>query len=108
MATLINLSIDLNKIDKTKIQSTDKNGQPFKNGAKYYNVTIAVNDQTDNYGNNVACYESQSKDERTAGIKKNYIGNGKVAWTSDAKPVDAVPVVNKASERFPMNDGLHF
>jgi hypothetical protein len=75
MSKLLTGSIDLNKIDKTKIISTDKNGKPFENGAKYLNVVVWLNDETDKYGNNASIQISQSKEERDAGVKAIYIGN---------------------------------
>ncbi len=45
------------------------------------NYTIAINDTTDNYGNNLVIYETQSKEEREAKTKKKYFANGKVFWT---------------------------
>ena len=47
-------SINLTKIDKTKIVSTNKEGNPFDNGAKYLNVVIWLNDEADQYGNNAS------------------------------------------------------
>ena len=47
----------------------------------YKNYTISINDTTDQYGNNVVVYESQTKEEREAKAKKTYLGNGKVVWT---------------------------
>jgi hypothetical protein len=73
MSMIIGVSIDLNKIIKSKI----KEG---KNGAKYYNLTILVNNDKDQYGNDVAVIEPQSKEEREAKEKKTYIGNGKVIY----------------------------
>ena len=75
MSKLLTGSIDLNKIDKTKIVSTDKNGNPFENGAKYLNVVVWINDEADNYGNKASIQISQSKEERDAGVKATYIGN---------------------------------
>lgn len=75
MSKLLTGSIDLNKIDKTKIVSTDKNGNPFENGAKYLNVVVWINDELDNYGNKASIQISQSKEEREAGVKATYIGN---------------------------------
>jgi hypothetical protein len=49
---------------------------------KFKNYTISVYDQTDQYGNNVAMWEEQTKEEREAKAKKNYLGNGKVVWTN--------------------------
>lgn len=73
MATIIAASIDLSKIDKTKIVEG-------KNGGKYFNITIAVNDES-RYGNNVSISTGQSKEEREAKEAKTYLGNGKVVWT---------------------------
>lgn len=70
MSTLISGSIDLTKIDKSKLKD-----------GKYLNVQISVNDTTDNYGNNVAITVNQTKEEREAKEKKTYLGNGKVVWT---------------------------
>lgn len=75
MAKMLVGSIDLNKIDKNKIVKTDKNGQPFQNGAKYFNVVIWVNDETDQYGNIASIQESITKEERESGVKPTYIGN---------------------------------
>lgn len=86
---IINASIDLNKIDKTKIVTTDKNGQPFKNGAKYYNITIFVNDQPDQFGNDSSIAANQSKEEREAGDKRVYLGNGKIVGGKPAAPAPA-------------------
>ena len=63
-------SIDLNKIKKEDIVTTDKNGKPFSNGAKYLNVTFWLNDEPDKYGNKLSV---------KAGGKENsyFIGNGK-------------------------------
>jgi hypothetical protein len=71
MSTLINASIDVTKIDKTKLYN-----------GKYLNVTISINDQTDAYGNNVSVTESQTKEERDLKTSKRYIGNGKVVYTN--------------------------
>jgi hypothetical protein len=79
MGSLISASIDLSKIDKSKITEG-------KNGAKYYNLLISVNDTKNQYGQDVSISENQSKEERESGAKKNYIGNGKTIWSGTAKP----------------------
>jgi hypothetical protein len=48
-------------------------------------VTITINDEVDKFGNNASIFESQSKEEREAKTPKNYLGNGKVIWTSEKK-----------------------
>lgn len=77
MATILNASLNVAKIDQTKLIQ-GKTGQ-------FLNVTITINDEVDKYGNNASIFESQSKEEREAKTLKNYLGNGKVIWTSDKK-----------------------
>ena len=48
----------------------------------YKNYTISINDETNQYGQNVTMFESQSKEEREAKAPKKYIGNGRVVWNS--------------------------
>lgn len=73
MSTLISASIRVDKLPKEKFVKG-------KDGAVYYNLTIAVNDET-RYGNNVGIMDSQTKEEREAKKTKLYLGNGKVVWT---------------------------
>ena len=89
MSKLLTGSIDLNKIDKTKIVSTDKNGNQFENGAKYLNVVVWLNDEADKYGNNASIQISQSKEEREAGVKAIYIGNLKEPQSRTNEPTSA-------------------
>ena len=85
-------SIDLNKIDRTKIVSTNKDGKPFENGAKYLNVVVWINDEADQYVNNASIQISQTKDEREAGEKATYIGNLKFPQSRDGEKAKAEPV----------------
>jgi len=80
MASLINLNINVENLPKEK----------FVKGKKgvYYNLTISVNDETNQFGQNVAAFDSQTKEEREAKKPKKYIGNGKVVWT-DGKSTKA-------------------
>jgi hypothetical protein len=77
MATILNASLNVAKIDKTKLIQ-GKTGQ-------FLNVTITINDEVDKFGNNASIFESQTKDERDNKTPKNYLGNGKVIWTSEKK-----------------------
>jgi hypothetical protein len=63
---------------------------------KFKNYTISVYDQADQYGNNVAMYEEQTKEEREAKSKKTYLGNGKVVWTNGI--VEVAPKKERASQ----------
>jgi hypothetical protein len=69
MSTILNLSIDLSKVDKSKLVD-----------GKYLNTQIFVNDDT-RYGNNVSMAYSQSKEERESKVQKQYIANGRVVFT---------------------------
>lgn len=82
-------SIDLNKIEKQRIVTKDKNGNPFENGAKYYNVVVWVNDEPDQFGNDASIQTSVTKEEREGGQKGSYIGNLK-SPTQQAQPT-AIP-----------------
>ena len=75
MSKLYYGSIDLTKIDKSKILDKDKNGNKFKNGAKYVNIAVWVNDDKDKYGNDASIQMSQSKEEREQKKPVVYIGN---------------------------------
>ena len=81
MAQIISVSIDLNKLDKSRIVEG-------KNGAKYYNFTINVNDEKDNYGNDASVTISQTAEERQAKAQRTFVGNGRVVWsgTSNKEP----------------------
>jgi uncharacterized protein involved in high-affinity Fe2+ transport len=70
MSTLLGISIDVTKIDKTKLQK-----------GRYLNLTVSVSDDSNTYGQNVSAYHEQSKEEREAKETKTYLGNGKVFWT---------------------------
>ena len=57
MGSIASISIDLSKLDKSKIV----NG---KNGQKYYNLNIGINDLSDQYGNNIQVTEPQTLEQR--------------------------------------------
>ena len=74
MSSIINLSIRVDKLPKEKFVMG-------KDGAVYYNCTLSVNDEANQWGQNVALTDSQTKEEREAKKAKNYLGNGNVVWT---------------------------
>jgi len=89
MAKLLTGSINLSKIDKTKIVDRDKNGNPFENGSKFLNIVVWINDEPDNYGNTASIQIGQSKEEREAGVKSIYIGNLKESQSRNNEPTSA-------------------
>ena len=65
----------------------DANGQ-------WKNYTVAINDETNEWGKNVSVWEAQTQEERDANKQKVFCGNGKVFWTdgtvkvAEKKPQD--------------------
>lgn len=57
-----------------------------KKDEKGIEITISTNDESNQFGQNVSSYVSQSKEQREAKKDKFYVGNGKVFWT-DGKVV---------------------
>ena len=87
MASIIATSIDLTKIPKDKIIEGKK--------GKYLPITITLNDELDQFGNNGPVVVQQTKEERDAKTEKVYLGNVKVVWTNDVNvgvaPKDVAP-----------------
>lgn len=74
MASIIKASINLNEIPKHKIIDGKK--------GKYLPITITINDEVDQFGNQGPVMVEQSKEERDAKAQKVYLGNVKVVWTN--------------------------
>ena len=99
MASIIATSIDLNKIPKDKIIVGKK--------GKYLPITITLNDDVDQFGNNGPVVVQQSKEEREAKTEKVYLGNVKVVWTNgdnvaaaprDGQPQQAAPAAQPVDD----------
>ena len=78
MASIIKTSINLDQIDKSKIYVGKK--------GKYLPVTITLNDELDNFGNNGPIIIEQTKEEREAKSPKTYLGNVRVVWSNGTFP----------------------
>ena len=74
MASIIATSINLSMIPKDKIIEGKK--------GKYLPITITLNDEVDQFGNNGPVVVQQTKEEREAKTEKTYLGNVKVVWTN--------------------------
>ena len=74
MASIIKASINLNEIPKDKIYVGKK--------GKYLPITITLNDELDQFGNQGPVVVEQTKEERDAKAPKTYLGNVKVVWTN--------------------------
>ena len=86
MASILKTSINLNAIPKDKIINGKK--------GKYLPITISLNDDLDQFGNQGPVCVDQTKEERDAKTAKTYLGNVKVVWTNgdnvEPAPRDAV------------------
>ena len=82
MASIIKASINLNEIPKDKIYVGKK--------GKYLPITITLNDEVDQFGNQGPVVVEQTKEERDAKTPKTYLGNVKVVW-SNGNNVDPAP-----------------
>lgn len=74
MGKLVSLSINIDKVDMSRVVQ-GKNG-------RYLNLTVSLNDQVDQYGNNVNTWQQQTKEEREAKADRNFLGNGRVVYDS--------------------------
>ena len=74
MASIIKANINLNDIPKDKIYKGKK--------GNYLGVTITINDEVDQFGNQGPITDSQSKEQRDNKEAKNYLGNVQVVWTN--------------------------
>jgi hypothetical protein len=73
MSSIIALKINLSKIDKSKIVEGEK--------GNYLNLTVAINDDVNDYGQNVSSWIEQTQEERESKKDRVYVGNGKVIFT---------------------------
>lgn len=78
MAGIVKTSINLSNIPKDKIIEGKK--------GKYLPITITINDEVDQYGNQGPVIVSQTKDERDMKAEKTYLGNAQVVWTNGTFP----------------------
>ena len=89
MAGIIKASINLSAIPKDKIIEGKK--------GKYLPITITVNDEPDQFGNQGPVVVDQTKEEREAKTAKTYLGNCKVVWTNGTFP-DRIPFEQNQSQ----------
>lgn len=93
MGAIINFSVNLDNLDKSKIVKGKK--------GNYYPLTLSVNDEVSQYGDNVSVFTTQTKEERDAKAKRTYVANGKVVWTDgniSAVPREEQPAVAEADD----------
>ena len=92
MASIIKTSINLNAIPKDKIFKGKK--------GSYLPITITLNDELDQFGNQGPVVVEQTKEERDAKAPKTYLGNVKVVW-SNGTNVEPAPRDNNPASAAP-------
>jgi len=93
MASIIKASINLNEIPKDKIIIGKK--------GKYLPITITLNDEVDQFGNQGPVIVDQTKEERETKVAKTYLGNVKVVWTNGDN-VNAAPRTDQPQQAAPV------
>ena len=106
MARIISASIDLSKIDKSKIVTTDKNGKPYTKGQKFLNISININDEENQFGQDTSISVAQSKEERESNTAKTYLGNGKTVWKDEQN--QATPKAQATQSNTANDNDLNF
>ena len=74
MKSIINIRVDVTKIDKGRFYQGKK--------GTYLDLTIVLNDEKDKYDNNGFVKQLTNKDEK---VEMPILGNAKIVWTSEAK-----------------------
>lgn len=74
MASIIKASLNLSEIPKDKVIVGKK--------GKYLPITITLNDEVDQFGNQGPIVVAQTKEERDSKTAKTYLGNVQVVWTN--------------------------
>ena len=104
MASIIKTSINLSEIPKDKIIAGKK--------GKYLPITITINDEPDQFGNQGPIVVAQTKEERDAKDKKTYLGNVQVVWTNGdnvaAAPRDGASAMAAPVAPQPVEEDLPF
>lgn len=84
---ILNCSIDVTKIDKTKLIKGEK--------GTYLNLDVILNDQPNEWGKDVSVSLAQTKEEREVKAKRSYLGSGKKVFDSKlGKPTETTKTRN--------------
>ena len=98
MASIIKASINLTNVPKDKIIVWKK--------GKYLPITITLNDELDQFGNQGPVVVDQTKEERDAKAAKTYLGNVKVVWTNGDNVGVAPRTDQPAATAAPVKDAV--
>ena len=71
-------------------------------------LDIGINDETNNFGQNVSVWVNQSKEDRDNKKAKYYVANGSVKWTDGSIKVAERQEEQPSQEQKPQSDDLPF
>lgn len=84
-----------------------------KKGEKGVSITVSIGDESNDYGQNISAYVSQTKEQRDEKKPRFYVANGKVFWedgkiTKGVKPEDKPATSNSGASSSGGDDDLPF
>lgn len=79
-----------------------------KKGEKGVSLTIALNDEANQWSQNVSAWVSQTKEQQEAKTNKFYCGSGNTFWTKGETPVFKREKSSDTVSQEPADDGLPF
>ena len=89
---MFGISLDVTKIPKDKLVKGKK--------GTYLSLTGFIDDELNDYDQNISVWLEQSKEEREDKASKVYLGNGKLFWSDDKEllPTAKTEVVGEAEK----------
>lgn len=76
-----------------------------KKGEKGISLTVSINDEANQWGQNLSAYVSQSKEDREAKKDRFYVGNGKTFWTDGKIAVAEKKAEDDVQDAVVISDG---
>jgi len=81
----LSFTIDLNKISEKRIRTKDKNGNPYKDGARYLDLVL-IETPNSKHDTDFMISESVTKEERAQKKWGAVLGNGKYFGSARQQP----------------------
>ena len=101
MKQTIDVSLDLEKVDKTAFYVSPKTGK------KYLNISVLIREEKDKYGYDGFVVQKISKERKAAGEKGPILGNAKIMdWDAPKPPSEHQQA--KANAYQPQGDDLDY
>ena len=103
MSTIgVNFQIDQDKLDKLRFHKGKK--------GTYANLVLFLNSETDKFGQNGGIKQADTKEERDAGIKLQFVGNAKIFWSDnpDFQPARVEQQLAQPDDSDEFDDGIPF